>query len=73
MLSKNSSIQDKVAEEVREATKVRDGSSFDELADSITEEALDKMQYLHAALSEALRLYPAVPVVKQKCMHSFIF
>lgn len=68
MLSKNSSIQDKVAEEVREATKVRDGSSFDELADSITEEALDKMQYLHAALSEALRLYPAVPVDGKLCL-----
>ncbi|KAG2295921.1 hypothetical protein Bca52824_042590 [Brassica carinata] len=29
---------------------------------SINEEALDQMQYLHAALSETLRLYPPVPV-----------
>lgn len=53
MLCKYPFVQEKVAEEAREATE----------ADNSTEAALEKMQYLHAALTETLRLYPAVPVV----------
>ena len=34
-----------------------------EFAASVNEEALEKMQYLHAALTETLRIYSAVPVV----------
>ncbi|KAG5395905.1 hypothetical protein IGI04_017719 [Brassica rapa subsp. trilocularis] len=40
-----------------------DGKGF---VESIDEEALDQMQYLHAALSETLRLYTAVPVSEEK-------
>lgn len=57
MLCKHSNIQEKVAQEVREATN--SNPSVEEL----TEEAINKMQYLLAALTETLRLYPAVPVV----------
>lgn len=64
MLCKHPHIQEKIAKEVREATKVNDNSSIDELAANITEENLDNMQYLHASLTETIRLYPAVPVVK---------
>lgn len=67
MMCKNPLIQEKIAREVWEATKITQGSSFEELATSISEEALDKMQYLHAALSETLRLYPAVPAEKKLC------
>ncbi|KAF5193037.1 Cytochrome p450 [Thalictrum thalictroides] len=62
MLCKNPLIQEKILQEVREATNVEDAISINGFAERLTEEALDKMQYLHAALSETLRLYPAVPV-----------
>ncbi|XP_057950892.1 cytochrome P450 704C1-like [Malania oleifera] len=66
MLCKHPHIQEKIAHEVREAAGT-DNSTPDEIAASITEEALEKMQYLHAALAETLRLYPAVPVEGKLC------
>ncbi|KAM1820304.1 hypothetical protein ACFX11_001867 [Malus domestica] len=68
MLCKHPHIQEKVAQEVREATNLEDSSCIDEVAASLTEEALEKMQYLHAALSETLRLYPAVPLNAKVCL-----
>ncbi|XP_017243980.1 cytochrome P450 704C1 [Daucus carota subsp. sativus] len=61
MLCKHPLIQEKAAQEVRAATQTENNST-DEFHDKLTEAALDKMQYLHAALTETLRLYPAVPV-----------
>ncbi|RZC73119.1 hypothetical protein C5167_048596 [Papaver somniferum] len=63
MLCKHPHIQVTVAQEVREATRVKDNLSFEEFAALVTEEALEKMQYLHAAITETLRLHPAVPMV----------
>ncbi|KAI9076690.1 hypothetical protein K1719_041330 [Acacia pycnantha] len=60
-LCKYPHIQDNIVEEVKEATKLTRISTIEELADNITEEALDNMYYLAAALSETVRLYPAVP------------
>ncbi|KAM7266513.1 hypothetical protein ACFE04_004410 [Oxalis oulophora] len=68
LMCKYPEIQDRIAKEVREATGVNDASSFDEIASRITEEAVDKLQYLHATLSETLRLYPAVPVDPKLCL-----
>ncbi|MED6144043.1 hypothetical protein PIB30_011836 [Stylosanthes scabra] len=67
MLCKNPHVQEKIAQEISEITKVKNGSSIDELAATITEENLEKMHYLHAALSETLRLYPALPVDGKVC------
>ncbi|OUZ99484.1 Cytochrome P450 [Macleaya cordata] len=67
MLCKHPNIQEKVAQEVREAIKVKDNMTVEELAATVTEEALEKMQYLHAAITETLRLYPAVPVDAKIC------
>ncbi|ONI25155.1 hypothetical protein PRUPE_2G284800 [Prunus persica] len=67
MVCKHPDIQEKIAQEVREATNLKDNSSIDELADNLTEETLSKMQYLVAALTETSRLYPAVPLNAKVC------
>ncbi|RXI08519.1 hypothetical protein DVH24_022663 [Malus domestica] len=67
LLCKHPHIQEKVAKEVREATNLKDDSSIDGLADSLSEEAINKMQYLFAALTETLRLYPSVPLNAKIC------
>ena len=64
VLCSNEAVQDRIAEEVRAATMGGDRDvGAQELAASLTEDAIGKMQYLHAALTETLRLYPTVPVV----------
>lgn len=64
MLCKYPAVQEKVAEEVREATNTKTISSCTEFVSRVTDEAIEKMNYLYAALTETLRLYPAVPVVR---------
>ncbi|KAL6127818.1 hypothetical protein ACLB2K_071179 [Fragaria x ananassa] len=67
MMCKHFDIQKKIVQEVREATGLNNISSADEVAANLTEEALSKMQYLHAALTETLRLYPTVPLDAKVC------
>ncbi|KAJ9546473.1 hypothetical protein OSB04_019016 [Centaurea solstitialis] len=71
MLCKHPQIQDKVAKEIKEATnmsmKELEITNVADFATCITDEALDKMQYLHATLTETIRLYPALSLDSKIC------
>ncbi|CAM0902203.1 unnamed protein product [Alopecurus aequalis] len=63
VLCRNQRVQDKIAREVRQATTSdRDVVGVQELTACLTQGAINSMHYLHAALTETLRLYPAVPI-----------
>ncbi|XP_075645731.1 cytochrome P450 704C1-like [Castanea sativa] len=67
MVCKHPAVQLKIAKEVKEATNMKEITNYAEFAASISEEALEKMQYLHAAITETLRLYLAVLVDAKIC------
>lgn len=63
MLCKHPLVQGKIAQEVEETVGSCEKGQITRFVEKISEGALEKLHYLHAALSETLRLFPAVPVV----------
>jgi len=68
MACKHPEVQEKVREEAARATGASETATAEEFAQSLTDEALNKMHYLHAALTETLRLYPSVPLDNKQCL-----
>ncbi|PON56765.1 Cytochrome P450, E-class, group I [Trema orientale] len=67
MLCKNPVVQEKVAQEVRDVIGGQaNEAKIEDFIQNITDTALEQMHYLHATLTETLRLYPAVPVVSSE-------
>uniref|UniRef100_A0A0E0M9Z3 Cytochrome P450 n=1 Tax=Oryza punctata TaxID=4537 RepID=A0A0E0M9Z3_ORYPU len=67
MVCKHPEVQEKICNEAMEATNAGDTASVDEFLQSLTDQALNNMHYLHAALTETLRLYPSVPMENKQC------
>lgn len=67
MLCRHPSVEEKVVREIDEAVEADETATFQDFAESIGEESLNKMHYLHAALTETLRLYPAVGIDGKVC------
>ncbi|PKU73110.1 Cytochrome P450 704C1 [Dendrobium catenatum] len=67
LLCKHPYVQEEIYQEVKEAIRAGQDICINEFVEKITVESLDKMKYLHAALSETLRLYPSVPLNSKTC------
>ncbi|RRT80227.1 hypothetical protein B296_00012641 [Ensete ventricosum] len=63
LICKNPSVQEKIYREVMEVIEASEDAAFDAFSRNINDESLNNMHYLHAALSETLRLYPVAPIV----------
>nr|GEW02188.1 cytochrome P450 [Tanacetum cinerariifolium] len=67
-LCKHPEVQDRVVKEIKEAINMKEEiTNVAEFAACVTDAAFENMQYLQAALTETIRLYPALPVDPKIC------
>ena len=71
-LCEHPDVEKRVVDEIREAVGVSGSRSFEEFAAKIDDESMKKMTYLHATLTETLRLYPVLGIVSISCMSRII-
>lgn len=73
LLSKNTGVEAKILEEIEGIVAAR--ASCGEVEEELVfqPEEVKRMEYLHAALSEALRLYPSVPVDHKEVVEDEVF
>jgi fatty acid omega-hydroxylase len=73
LLSKNAGVEAKILEEIECIVAAR-ASSGEVVEEELVfqPEEVKRMEYLHAALSEALRLYPSVPVDHKEVRSYFL-
>ncbi|KAJ1440430.1 Cytochrome P450 [Sesbania bispinosa] len=64
LIDQNPEVEEKILAEICRVVSQREGIKKEDFENSLRfrPEEIKKMDYLHAALSEALRLYPSVPV-----------
>ncbi|CAA7391767.1 unnamed protein product [Spirodela intermedia] len=67
LLCRHPRVEEKIFEEAKEAVGAKGGESVEEFATNVTEESLGKMTYLHAAITETLRIYPALAMDGKIC------
>ncbi|KAI4963739.1 hypothetical protein ZWY2020_010583, partial [Hordeum vulgare] len=70
MMCKHPEVQEKISKEAADAGEAT--SSIDDFSRSLTDEALNKMHYLHPALTETLRLYPSLPLDNKECFSDYV-
>ncbi|KAF5822999.1 putative abieta-7,13-dien-18-ol hydroxylase [Helianthus annuus] len=71
MLCKYPQVQDKVANDIKEAMYIKEEvTNVANFEARLSEDALEKMQYLQATLAETIRLYPALPLDLKICFSS---
>jgi cytochrome P450 len=68
LLCQNPDVEKRILQEIHDVVKANKNEcvsleeSISMFSESLTHTILDKMHYLHAALTETLRLYPAIPM-----------
>ncbi|KAJ8513703.1 hypothetical protein OPV22_004137 [Ensete ventricosum] len=71
LLNHHPKVEQSILSEIRKITEERGGDADGELV--FKPEEVKRMEYLHAALSEALRLYPSVPVDHKEVVEDDVF
>ncbi|CAL9089709.1 unnamed protein product [Musa textilis] len=71
LLNRHPKVEQSILSEIRKITEERGGEADGELV--FKPEEVKRMDYLHAALSEALRLYPSVPADHKEVVEDDVF